>query len=297
MINISASTQAIGWGILSCFLMAVMVSIVKYLDNSVHPAQLVFWRNMIGFALLFPWFVFHKKTTLFPLQLTLLKWCVWRAILSVVALLIWYYVLTKVTLSHAVALSFTAPLFAGLVAMIWLKERVGPYRILSLVSGFVGVVVILDPHMDGFKLISLWVLAVSLLLGISMVMNKFLTKEFSSRHIVFYTSFLTVPLSLPMAIIYWHWPTAEQWMWMLLIGLSSTLAQLSLSTAMSKADISFLLPFDFSRLVFVSIIGYVVFSEMVKWNTLVGAAIVGGSAFFITYREMQRSKRQQEKEL
>lgn len=278
-----SSKHAILWAILSCFFAAVMISIVKYLSTDIHATVMVFWRNVVGLVIFLPWIFSHKSRVSFKTSakhLYILRGCIGLA-----AMLFWYYALKTVSLSNAVALNFTAPLFATIAAILILKERMGFHRWIMLFIGFSGALIILRPDTEVLHIASLLVLLSALLLGLNAVITKLLTRTESSKNIVFYMGVIMTPLSLPFALAFWQWPEPHHWAWLIALGLASTASQWTASIAMSKADITVIIPYDFSRLIFASVIAYFAFAEIIELHTIIGAIVILASAFYITKRE------------
>lgn len=272
------------------FWFTVMTAIVRHLSVSMHPFQVVLFRN--GFALLFmvPWLL---RVGVYTLNTKRIWLYLWRGFNGFAAMLVWFYALALIPLPTAISLSFTAPLFTVLAAIIFLKEQVGFHRWLALIIGFCGTIVILRPGAEGFQSVSLLVLIASSLWAVSNIIIKRLTKTESPQTIVFYMTLVMTPISIPFAMMHWQPLTWTQYAWLLLLGAVSNMAQISISHAYGKADMSILQPFDFFRLIFASVIAYFAFHEVVDQWTLVGAVIIMSSTIYITHREAQLKKQHQ----
>jgi len=96
---------------------------------------------------------------------------------------------------------------------------------------------------------------------------------------------LMSPLSLLPALFYWTWPSPEMWMWLVVCGVSGTIAQLLMAQSFRVADATVVLPFDFTKIVWGALIGYLVFGEVVDIWTWIGAGVIFSGVTYITYRE------------
>src|SRR3546814_6991260 len=98
---------------------------------------------------------------------------------------------------------------------------------------------------------------------------------------------LLTPLSLLPALFVWRWPTPTEWALGLFIGLCAALAHNAFTRAFVQADASAMMPFDYMRLPFVAVVGYLLFAEVPDGWTWAGAAVIAGAAIYIAQREAQ----------
>lgn len=289
--NMAPEMQGIIYMISGAFWFTSMTAIVRHLSAEMHPFQVVFFRNAFALMFLLPWLC---KVGVKSLNTTRMGLYLWRGCNGFVAMLLWFSALAAIPLPAAISLSFTAPLFTVLAAMFFLKEKVGVHRLVALAIGFLGTLIILRPGGAGFQASFMLALAASSLWAISNIIIKRLTATESPQSIVFYMTLVMTPLSLPFALYYWQPITLTQYGWLLLLGFVSNLAQISISHAYGKADISILQPFDFLRLIFASIIAYFAWGEVIDRWTLLGAVVIMTSTLYITHREARIRKRKRE---
>ncbi len=261
---------------------ALMHVMVRYVSDDLHPFQTAFCRNVLGSLVFLPmiWrngFGFMKTRQL-PMHAL-------RASLNVVAMLCFFYALTIAPLARVTALSFTAPLFAAVLGVVFLGERFRLRRWAAVLIGFTGTLVILRPGLIPGDLGSALVLIAAGFWGMTMIVIKLLSRTDSSLAITGYMSILLSLLSLGPALYVWTQPTFEQLAWLLLIGLVGTSAQIAFAQALKDADTTAVMPFDFLKLVWVSMLGIWIFAEVPDALTWVGAVIVFGSSFYIAWRE------------
>lgn len=279
--------QGISWSLIACFWFAVMTVIIRHLSSSIEPALLVFFRNVFAFAFMIPWGLRMGKNGLRTKRLDL---NLWRAFTGALGMYAWFYSIAIIPLPEAVSLSFTVPLVSSLLGILLLGERVGTQRWVALGIGFLGTLVILRPGADAFKMEFLFVLSATVAWSMSNILVKKLTKTDSPRVIVFYMSFLMTPLTMPLALYYWKTPSAEELLWLVALGWVSNIAQISISHAFAKADVSVILPFDFFRLLFVSVFAYFIYDERLTLWSAVGALIILSSAFLMVHHEVRLSR-------
>ncbi len=279
--------RAIAWFLLSCIAGSCMVTIVRHISAELSTAQIVFLRNAIALLLLLPW-VLHRGVA--SIRTTKLKMYTLRALNSMLSMFSMFYGLSMIPLTDATALSFTTPIFTTLVAMLVLKESVGKHRWIAIFIGFAGVLIILRPGMQALNAGYAASLAAAFLVANSLIIIKQLSKTESPLDVVFYMTLLMTPLSLPFAIPSWQWPSLETWGWFVILGILANTAQITLSKACSLTAMTTLMPFDFSRLIFIALIAYIGFGETMDVWTFIGAGVIVGSAIYITHREAKLKK-------
>ena len=117
---------------------------------------------------------------------------------------------------------------------------------------------------------------------------KALSRTDSSITITFYAAFLQLPLALVLALFVWRWPTLEQLGLLLIISVIGTMAQVSLSQAFREADSTVILPMDFTKLIWSSLLGYLAYAEIPDPWAWVGGVVVFSGVLWVAYSEKQR---------
>lgn len=275
--------------VLSAACFAAAHSAIRKVSADIHPFEIALIRNLFGLMLLAPWLA---KDRFRSLRTTKLNLHFLRAILNAGFMLGFFYGLSLIPVADATALNFSAPLFGSLLAVIILKEKVGWRRWGALIIGFASTLVILRPGLEGISLGAVLVLLASLSWGGVMICVKKLGVTESSLTTTTYLALFLTPITLVVALPFWVWPDGGQIAWLIAIAAFSTIAQLGLAESMKWADASMVLPFDFSRLIFAAIFGFLLFTEIPDFWTIFGGLLIFGSAIFITVREAQlRSSR------
>lgn len=259
---------------------------VRYLSDQLHPFEIAFFRNLFGILVVIPWFL---KFGLAPLRTQRLNLHLLRAGLNIFAMLAFFLALSLTPLARVQALSFTAPLFATLIAIIALGETVGPRRWAALIIGFSGAMVVIRPGLQALDAGSLLVLGSAAVWAVTMVIIKNLARTESSVTITVYMLLFMTPLSLPAALLYWQWPSAEQLIWLVLVALFGTLGQMAMAQAFRLADATAVMPLDFLKLIWGALLGYWFFNEIPGLWTWLGGALIFTGATYIVFREKQLS--------
>jgi drug/metabolite transporter (DMT)-like permease len=268
----------------SSAMFSLMNVFVRMGAESMHTMLIVNWRNMLAFAILLPFALFHGRNYF---KTKRLKGHIWRALIGLSGMQLWTYSISIMPLNIATALSFTAPLIACLFAILVFREPSDRYRWAALFTGFGGMLIIIQPGMADFNDKSLIVLFTTSMWAATGLMVKSLTRtEPAFRIVVLMTFFMTI-FSLPMAIIadVWRWPNVIELKYLLAIAISSLGAHFLQVKAYSLASIVSLMPFDFTRLIFTSILSYFMFAQTLDGNTLIGGLVITISAFAIASRD------------
>lgn len=266
----------------SSAMFSLMNSFIRMLSESMHSSLIVSWRNLLALALLLPLVGYQGFATM---KTKRLKGHFWRGLVGMFGMQLWTYCIVTIDLNVATALSFTAPLFACLFAVIFLREQADIYRWLALLTGFAGTLIIIQPGMGDFSSVSVVVLFTTSLWAITGLMVKSLTRTEPPLRIVFImTVFMTI-FSLPFAAHVFRLPTEHEAWLLLCVAITSLAAHFLQVQAYSMATVVSLMPFDFTRLLFTSIFAYVFFSEVLDEATLIGGMVVLASAFSIARRD------------
>lgn len=267
-------------GAAACY--AVLHGSVRYISAEIHPFEITFFRNLFGFIVLLPWFFMHG---LKPLRTQRIGLHVLRASSNVLAMLMFFMALSMTPLALVQALGFTAPLFTTVLAIFILGERVGVRRWTALMAGFVGALIIIRPGFQPIEMGALLTVGSAAIWGFTLIIIKVLSRTDSAVTITAYMVLLMTPLSLVPALFYWAWPEPAAWFWLVVCGVSGTTAQLLMAQSFRVADATVVLPFDFTKIVWGALIGYLAFGEAVDVWTWAGAVVIFSGVIYITYRE------------
>lgn len=277
-----APLRGAAWMLLAAAAFAVMTALVRVMGATMHPFEIAFWRNLYGLLFMVPWIA---RVGFVALRTRRIGGYTLRAACGLSAMLLWFWAITVMPLDEAVALSFTAPLFASVAAVVFLGERMGTRRTLALLAGFAGTLVILRPGVQTISPPALVVLAASLFIAISITMVKTLSRSESPAAIVTWMGVFMTPMSLIPAAFFWTGPTMGETLLLIVIGGFATVGQVAMTRAYAATDATVVLPFDYARLPFAAAIAYVAFAERPDGWTWAGAAIIAGSTVYIAHRE------------
>mgnify|MGYP001794485842 CR=1 FL=1 len=286
-LNFSPVLQAACLMIFACLVFSLMGGIIRYVSDSGMPIfQVVFLRNVAGILFFLPWFF---QAGLGVLKTARIGAFGLRSLFGFASMLSWFYAVSVLPLADAVALNFTAPIFGTILAIVVLREVVGIRRGAAMIVGFIGAMIFLRPGLTELSIGSYSAIFSALTMAGSMTMVKLLSRTESTAAMVALNQILIIPMSLIPAIFVWQTPTMEQLVSILVIGLLATVGHLSFTKAYTLADVSIVMPFDFFRLIFSAMIGFLFFMQEPDLFTYIGAAIIFASSIYIAIREARVS--------
>lgn len=234
--------------------------------------QIMEMRAIIGLALLWP--LVYAAGGLRAMKSDVLGQHIGRNVVHYFAQYAWLLALTMIPLAQLISIEFTMPVWTAIFAGLFLGERIGGLKIVSIVLGILGVAIIVRPgldHLDPGQLIAL-VMAVGF--GISVTMVKGLTRHDSVVRIMFWMLVIQALIGLLPALWVWRWPSAEAWAWIVVIAGCGTFSHYCMAKAMTHADATIVIPMDFLRVPLSAALGYLLYSEMLDVWTVAGAALI-----------------------
>ncbi len=268
--------------IASALAFSVMHSLVRHIAADLHPFEVAFLRFAFGLAFLLPWLSYSGRT---GLRTTRIRLHFLRAGLTVISTLMWFTAITLLPLAQAVALNFTAPLFATIGAALFLGETVRARRWIATLVGFGGVIVILRPGAAETTWPMLLPVAAAVTMAANVIVMKTLTRTDAPATVMFYQNFLSLPAFALAAFFFWQTPSWTLLGLAALVGLLGNAAHYCLTRGFSLADASLLMPLDYARLPFSAAVAFFAFAEVPDLWTWVGAGIIAASALYIARRE------------
>jgi drug/metabolite transporter (DMT)-like permease len=283
LVPASGPMAGVVWVTISMALFGALAAFARGAMNAgLHPFEVVFLRNLLATLMLSPLLLWRGASLLRSSQLSLYGL---RVLVSLLSMQAWFYALALIPIGEVTAISFLAPVFGTLGAILLLGEKVRLRRWTAIMVGFLGAMIILRPGMAPLGIGQLCAIFNAMSIGLVAVMIKQLTAVDDPDKIVFLTNLMLTPLSLAPALLVWTWPTLDALLPVLGLGLTAVLGHVALVRGYAATDASLAMTFEFSRLPFSVAIAYFAFGETIDRWTWVGAAIIFASAVYITRRE------------
>ena len=267
---------------------SLMDVIVKWSDD--YPVgQVLFFRGFCGIIpilFLIPkdrYLDFYKTTRPF-LHFK-------RCLAGLIALVSIFVALRNLPLATVVSISFAAPIFITIFSIFLLNEKVGLYRWLAVLVGFVGIIFITEPGFSSLNLYYIYPIIFCLGLSYVAIAIRKLSSTEPAWLISFFFSFSIMLLSFLSFYQGWILPTLLDLFLLSMVGILGGLANLWLSQSYKYSEVSLVSPLKYLGLVFAIIFGYFIWNEIPTFKTLLGALLVIVSSIIIFRREMYLKKK------
>ena len=213
-----------------------------------------------------------------------------RCMSGLVALVAIFIALRKLPLATVVSISFAAPIFTTILSIFLLSEKVGIYRWLAVIIGFIGILIITEPGISQLNIY--YVFPVIFCLGLSYV--AITLRQLSTTEPVWLISFyfslsitLLSFLSIPQG---WVMPSLKDFIFLSLVGIFGGVANLWLGQSYKYSEVSLVTPLKYLALLFAIVFGYFIWGEVPTYKTLFGASLVIISTLIIFRREIYNKK-------
>ena len=266
---------------------ALMASCVKYLSNDLHPIIICFYRCVMGLILIMPFMIKDNfqalKSQNFKLQFS-------RSMINIISMICWFSAIGLMHFEKAAALGFTTPLFTTILAIVLLKEKIRFHRTAALLIGFIGILVIVRPGYVPLELGAILLLASAFSFSFILIIVKKLSAIDSSLTIIFYHLLFSTPVFFILSLFYWETINLNQLLIFTFMGGSGLLSHWCLAQAFKLSDTTFVMPLQFTKLIWASLIGLLIFAEQPDIWTWFGGIIIFLSVVYITYREAFKKK-------
>jgi drug/metabolite transporter (DMT)-like permease len=268
-----------GGAVLSFSTMAVAA---RELLAHMGPFQILFVRSLVMMAIVL---VIVAQATDAVTATRRLPLHVFRNVIHLGGQYCWVFAIGALPLATVFAIEFTMPVWTAILAALILKERLTRNRMVMLVLGLAGVLIILRPGFGLFHPAALVALAASLLYAGNMIATKRLSGTDSPLAVLFWMSVVQTPLALLAALPGWVSPPISQLPWMILIGVGSYTAHYCLTRAFKLADATVAVPVDFVRLPLIAVVGALFYNEAFDPLIIVGAAVIFAGTYYSLSRE------------
>ena len=280
--GVSDTVRGMLWMALAGLIFASFMAIVRHVGTTMNPIQVAFMRYSIGLVFMLPFFL---SVTLADLRSARFGLHATRGVMHALGVMCWFYAMSRIPIAEVTAIGFTAPVFAVIGAALFLGEQVRIRRVIAVIAGLFGAVVILKPGAGSMDPGVLAMLVAAPVFAAADLVSKVLTRRETGAAVVAYLSvFVTLTIMGP-ALWVWQAPTLQEWGLMTLTAGLATLGHLCMVRGVKIAEVSALQPIKFLQLFWAALIGYLVFAEVPEATTWIGSAIIVASATYIAHRE------------
>jgi drug/metabolite transporter (DMT)-like permease len=283
--------------LISAVLFAVMSALIRFLGARYPIGEVVFYRS--AFAIVPVMLVYAWRGELMTVVRTERPFGqAGRGALSIVGMFCNFGALARLPLVEANAISFTSPLFSVALAVVILKERVRIYRWSAVIIGFLGVLVVLAPHLTGDDLTIVmasttsvagvvYAISGSLTNAGTAIQTRRLAQSETTSSIVFYFSLSCALAGLVTLPFGWISPTQGEFAALIGIGFLGGMGHILMTESYHYASASVVAPFDYTSMIWALVLGYAMFGETPTLTIVTGSSIIAAAGLFVIWREHQ----------
>ena len=272
MENTQSNIRAAAWMMASIALLLLMAVSGRSLTREIDVFQVMEMRSVIAFFMLLP--LVHREGGFKSMRTGILPAHIGRNLAHYIGQFAWLMGLTLIPMAQVIAIEFTAPIWAALMAAAFLGERLTWRKGVAILFGFAGVMLILRPGSAALNPGHIIVLGAAFVFAISFIATKFLTRSDSATKIIFWMLIIQSVVGLVPALRVWVWPSPALWPWILLIAFSGTFAHYCIAKALFHADATVVMPMDYLRVPLSALLGYLLYAEGIDSFTAAGAGLI-----------------------
>jgi len=265
---------------------AAMAIAVRALQKHMGSFEIVFLRSLVMLGLAA---IMVSRVGVASLRTHRIGAHCGRNLIHLLGQILWVYSIGALTLATVFAIEFTMPVWTAILAAIFLHERLTPPRLVQLVLGLAGVLIILRPGMGAFHPAAVAMIIGSLCYASSFIFTKRLSSTDSALAILFWMSVIQAPISLALAIPQWVTPPAADLPWIIGVGCGAFFAHYCMTRSMMLVDATVAVPIDFIRLPLIAVVGAMFYNEPFDPMVIVGAAVIFAGTYYSLSRERLRA--------
>lgn len=271
-----------------------MSAIVKAVSDTVPAGETVFFRSIFAVPVILGWLLLQHDNLRDGLKTANPMSHLWRGVVGTTAMALTFTGLGLLPLPEVTAIGYAAPLFAVILAAMFLGEQVRLVRLAAVFMGLIGVGIVLSPRLttlnsdgltDAETLGAVIVLASAVFVALAHVFIRKLVATEKTTAITFWFSITASVLSLMTLPFGWVLPDPATFGLLVGAGLLGGVGQILLTSAYRYAPTAVIAPFDYASMIFALILGYGLFGEVPTGRMLIGAAIVVAAGLLIIWRE------------
>ena len=264
----------------------VMGICIRLASAHVPVMEIVFFRNFLAVLLILP---IAMRTGWGRLRMQRPRLFYLRAFVNFIGMFCGFTAVTLIPLAEMTALSFTGPIFITIGAVLFLGEVIRLRRIIAVMFGFVGALIILQPGFTEVSTGAILTLVSTLCIAMASLVVKKLTETETPEAIVFWMVAMQAPLAFFPMLAVWETPSLLGWVYLFGVAGAGTMAHFLLTRAYGLVDITSLQPLEFTKLPIAVLLAWMVFGELPTIWVWVGGAVIFGATAYITRREAQTS--------
>jgi drug/metabolite transporter (DMT)-like permease len=269
--------------VLATIAFAVLHALSKWLVATYPVGQVMFSRSLVGLVVCSAFLLPRHGPAVFRTQMPSAH--VLRGLSQSISQTFSVLAFALMPLAGAIAINFSAPLWAALVAILWLGERAGAARWTALVVGFLGVVIVANPGMDSLTLGAVFALLNAIMLGTVTAAVRGMSKTESASTLLIWQLATVTALHSLLLLFGFKWPTPDDFVLFASCGLANLAGQYFWTKALVRAPTTAVTPFFYFMVVWAAGIGYVVWGDVPTLQLILGTLVVVAAGLFLLWHE------------
>jgi len=276
---------------LSIICFALSDALVKWIADVYDATQIIMIRSIVAMPLIA--ILLTRSRAWSRLMEVQQGWLLSRVVFGSMSFVTFIQALKFLPLAETIAVSFAGPLFITALSVPLLGEKVGVRRWAAVFVGLIGVVIIIRPGASVFQPAALWALASAALYALAAISTRKLAMRTPTAVVLAWVNGYVLIMMAAGVVIFdtWVTPSLMDMLFLVSIGVASTIGQYLGVEAYRRAQPSMLAPFDYTALVWGALLGFMIWGEVPGWSLLAGSVVLVGSGLYILHRETVRSSR------
>eukprot|EP01035_Chromulina_nebulosa_P020443 gene20443-26526_t len=281
--------QGVFWTLMITFVSVAGDVLMKTLGERLHVTEISFFRFFFSLLSVLPIIFLKSGVALFKTEQIGLH--IWRGLIGSIALGLCCYSVNIMHMSENTTIMFAQPLFFLPLAYFFLKERVDASRWIATLVGFAGIIIIMQPGSNTFRIEAFVPMTAAFCFAIISMLAKKMIKDEPTLTLLFYFGLVTSIIAFPVMLPFWQTPLLGELLLLLMLGVCGNLIQVCIFRAFSSADASSLTPIFYTEIGISTLFGFLFFGQIPTIYVALGAALIIGSTFAISVIETQKEKK------
>lgn len=255
---------------------------VKLVGSRIPAVESAFLRYLLGLVFLIP---MAGQLRAARIDRPLLRLFIIRGLFQATAVGFWFFAMTRITMAEVTAMNYLQPVYVTIGAALFLGEPIALRRLLAVLMGLAGMLIILRPGIRPLDPGHLAMLVTSVLFAGSYLIAKRLTGRATPAVIVAMMSLVVTVALMPVALRVWVTPTPGELALLFLVAACATAGHYTMTLAFRAAPMAVTQPVTFLQLVWSALVGAVFFAEPIDGWVVLGGGLIMGAVTFIALRE------------
>ena len=273
--------------LISAFGYSASIAVVHHLVDRIPVFEIALMRNVFGLMFMLPWVM---KVGLGAMRTSHLGKHALRGVLSATNVWFLFAALAYAPVADVSAITFMMPIGASALAVFILKERTSFIQWVAIFVGFAGALIVIRPGMAGFNPGLLFAVGAVCAGSLIAMLIKTLLRYDSGDTVASWLFISHIVLGLVPAILVWVTPTWQEMLWLVLLGWLGAVIQRTFNRSMAMADATVVLPYNFTRLIWAALFGFMFFAEIPDLWTWIGGTVIFVSSIWLTRINSKRNK-------